>query len=285
MNLNEFRADLHCHSTCSDGTSSPEEIVQMAFEKGLKGLSITDHDTIEAYKIALPLAQKLGLELISGAEFSAVHHLSSVHILAYAFSIDNVAIQNFCKRHTQRRKNRNLEILKLLSSKGFPLSEEEVYQAAGASLADPKSTIGRPHIALAMVKKGYIESIQEGFHKYIGEGRCCYSPGESFSTQETIDVIHEAKGLAVIAHPHLIHPPLLLKQLLEMNFDGIECYYAKFTKEAHQRWTKIAKHRRWLITGGSDYHGSIKPNIKLGDSWVDETHFQVLLSHFKKVSS
>ena len=283
--MNDFRADLHCHTTSSDGTTSPEEIVKMAVELGLSGLSITDHDTVDAYSSAVPLAQKLGLELISGAEFSSMQDDVSVHILAYAFPLGSPLIQNFCAKHTQRRAARNKEILKRLTEHGMPLNEEEVLAAMPESPLNSHSTIGRPHIALAMRKKGYIQTIQEGFNKYLGEGKSCYFPGESFSTQETIDIIHQAKGLAVIAHPHLIDHPKTLKQLLEMNFDGIECYYARFHKEAHDRWLKIAQHRQWLVTGGSDYHGTIKPNIPLGASWINEERFRPLQKHFQEVSS
>lgn len=274
--MDEFRADLHCHSTCSDGTLTPEEIVEKAASIGLSGLSITDHDTIEAYQQAIPKAKQLGIELIPGVEFSAVHEGVSVHILAYAFSTDNPTIKNFCQRHYQRRINRNREILKLLTKHGMPLSEEELQEMVPMHA---KGTLGRPHIALAMVTKGYIQSIQDAFNKHLGEGKNCYAPGEPFSVEETLKIIHEAGGLAVIAHPHLIDHPATLKKLLEMDFDGIECYYARFPKDSHARWLKIAQHRKWLITGGSDFHGSIKPNIPLGASWVNEEAFRLLQNH------
>ncbi len=282
--MNEFRADLHCHSTCSDGTLSPEEIVKMASDIGLKGLSITDHDTVDAYQSAIPAAKKLGIELISGVEFSSMQDDVSVHILAYSFPIDSPIIKDFCQRHVQRRTNRNREILQNLRRHGMSINEEDVLEVVPSSPPHSHSTIGRPHIALALLKKGYIKTIQEGFSKYLAEGKCCYAPGESFSVEKTLDIIHQAQGLAVIAHPHLVDPPRILKKLLEMNFDGIECYYARFTKEYQKHWLKIAEHRQWLVTGGSDYHGSIKPNISLGVSWVDEKPFRVLQKHFQNVS-
>lgn len=279
--MSEFRADLHCHSTCSDGTTSPIELVKMAVEKGLSGLSITDHDTLDAYKTAAPLAQELEIELIPGVEFSAMQGNVSIHLLAYAFPLESSILHDFCLKHKHRRQDRNREILKKLTEKGMPLTEEEVLADMFPNLP---STIGRPHIALAMLKRGYIQTIQEGFNKFLGEGKSCYAEGKSFSVQETLDKIHQANGLAIIAHPHLINDAKTLKQLLEMNFDGIECFYARFPKESHERWVKIAKHRNWLITGGSDFHGEIKPNISLGSSWVDETHFLPLKQHFNQVS-
>lgn len=273
--MSEFRADLHCHTTCSDGSLSPIEILHLAKQNKLSALSITDHDTIEAYSQALPAALELGIELLTGVEFSAAHQNSSIHILGYGYQLENLAIQDFCKRHTERRLNRNRGILDLLHKIGMPISEEEL-QSTSSSSSHQKGTIGRPHIAMIMVKKGYITTPQEAFKKYIGEGRPCFVQGQTFTIEETIDVIHQAKGLAVIAHPHLIKQSHLLDILFAMNFDGIECYYGNFPAQDHKRWLKIAKKKNWLVTGGSDFHGSIKPNLNLGSSWIGKNEFQTL---------
>lgn len=275
--MNDFRADLHCHSTCSDGTLTPIEIIKLAKKIGLKGLSITDHDIIEAYKTTLPIAQEAGITLISGVELSAYHNRTSVHILGYSFSTESPIIEEFCLRHTRRRLDRNRQILTLLSKHGVHITEEDIQCEQGS-----KHTIGRPHIALAMLKKRYVNSIQEAFHKYIGEGRSCFSSGGYFSVEETIDVIHKAGGLAIIAHPHLIENQQTLNDLLSMNFDGIETFYARFPLPQNEKWNKIAEKKNWLITGGSDFHGEIKPTINLGCSWINEEKFKPLLDHFIK---
>lgn len=277
--MNEFRADLHCHTTCSDGTVSPSDIIQLACDLGLQGLSITDHDTIAAYQEAMPIAQAKNFPLISGIELSATHHQTSVHILAYSFSLTSATIQEFCQRHQQRREERNQRILHLLDTHGMPLSMEDFPQDLFSSPAT--HSIGRPHIALAMMKKGYISSIQQAFHQYIGEGKPCYVPNTAFSIEETLEVIHRAKGLAVIAHPHLIEEVGIVRDLLEMNFDGIEGYYARFPASVHERWLKIGGRKGWIVTGGSDFHGSIKPNIPLGSSWVNAEIFATLQKHFQ----
>ncbi len=274
----EFRADLHCHTSCSDGTTSPQEIIKLACEKGLSGLSITDHDTIEAYKTAIPAAKDLGLPLISGVEFSAIHRQTSVHILAYSFSLGSSLLQEFCLKHSQQRTERNQKILALLSSHRMPLTEAEIQDYLPTS---PK-IIGRPHIAFAMLKRGYVSSIQEAFSKYIGEGGPCYAMGHYFSVEETIELIHQTKGLAVIAHPHLIENPTIMQDLLHMNFDGIEGYYGRFIASQQERWVKIGKKKGWLITGGSDFHGEMKPNLSLGSSWVNEETFNILQNRFKQ---
>jgi 3',5'-nucleoside bisphosphate phosphatase len=280
--MSDFRADLHCHTTCSDGTYTPEQIVRHAVELGLKGLSITDHDCIEAYTTVLPLAQELGLEIVSGVEFSAVHQNVSIHILCYAFALDNPTIHKFCEKHKQRRGQRNREILDLLAHHGMPLTKEEIEIQSPHIPFNPRRAIGRPHIALAMVKKGYVENVNQAFKKFLGENKPCYSSGESFSVQETIQRIHEAKGFAVIAHPHLIDNPGIIHNLLQLDFDGIECYYAKFPSQKHKRWLKIAQDKHWMITGGSDFHGEIKPLISLGSSWIGEESFRPLYKRFRE---
>lgn len=277
--MNQFRADLHCHTTFSDGTLTPEEIIKLASTIGLRGLSITDHDTIDAYPDAVPIAEQVGIALLPGIEFSASHRGKSVHILAYSFPWNSSVIHDFCQKHTQRRLLRNRGILQLLNKHGMSITEEELQPNLSQH-----GTTGRPHIAVAMLKKGYVSSIQEAFSLYLGEGKPCYTPGGYFSVQETIDLIHKAKGLAIIAHPHLINDQTLIRDLLKMNFDGIEGYYARFPKVQQEKWVEIGRKKGWIITGGSDYHGEIKPMSALGTSWVCEETFQILYDHFKKSS-
>lgn len=280
--MKEFFADLHCHTTCSDGSKKPEEIVLLAKQIGLSALCITDHDSIQAYSLALPIAKQENIELITGVEFSTVHQGVSIHILGYSFPPNAPLLQTFCEKHHLRREQRNRDILKLLEKHGMPLTENEFLSSLDQTDLKQGKTIGRPHIAEVMIKKGYVKTVQEAFNKYLGEGKCCYAEGAFFSTLETIELIHEAKGLAIIAHPHLIDVPHILQDLLTLDFDGIECYYAKFPMSDHERWLKIAKKKNWIVTGGSDYHGAIKPNLPLGSSYVDEAHFNVLADHFKR---
>lgn len=270
--MNEFRADLHCHTTCSDGTVSPEDIVLLAIKRNLSGLAITDHDSIHAYPIALPIARKLQFPLISGVEFSSMHNNKNVHLLGYSFSLTSTAIHDFCERHHRRRTMRNNAILEKLAKHGMAISEDELGESP---------TLGRPHIAMALMKKGYVTSLQEAFHKYIGDGKPCYAPGGYFSVEETIDIIHQAGGFAVIAHPHLIQEPNLVNELLDMPFDGIEGYYGRFPADQQERWVKMGEKRGWLVTGGSDFHGDIKPMQPLGSSWVGEETFRRLEARFK----
>jgi predicted metal-dependent phosphoesterase TrpH len=271
-----FRADLHCHTTCSDGSMPVDEIIKLAVEIGLKGLSITDHDTIDAYPMAEQWARDASLALIPGVELSAVHRGTSIHILGYSFSINSPAMISFCSQHQTRRLARMTEMLHLLNKHGMPLSEEELYASRGTNRG-----IGRPHLAQAMVKKGYAKDVNEAFKRYLAEGRPCYASGKPNSVEETLACIKEARGIAVLAHPHLIDNTGVLKDLLSMPFDGMECFYARFSKAQNQRWINIAETRGWLISGGSDFHGAIKPTIPLGCSWTNEETFQRLLDHYQ----
>jgi len=275
--MTDFRADLHCHTTCSDGTCSPAEIIELASKCGLQGLSITDHDTIAAYREALYAAEAKKMALISGVELSAVHLGSSVHVLAYSFPVDSPPLTEFCLRRRRSREQRIEKILFLLAKEGMILTEadfpEEIFNLSTHS-------IGRPHIAAVLVNKGYVSSIQEAFHLFIGEGKSCFVPSSTASVEETIDIIHQANGLAVIAHPHLIGNRKVLNDLLKMNFDGIEGYYARFPTSANEPWLKIGAKKGWIITGGSDFHGTIKPQQPLGSSWVCQETFTLLQQHF-----
>lgn len=262
-----FRADLHCHSLFSDGTSTPEELIHLAKSLKLSALSITDHDTILAYERAIPEAKKNGIILGVGAEFSSIFQEWNVHILAYDFDLESKPIQEFCKKHEERREDRNRRILTKLKQRKMEIRESELHAIGGLG------SIGRPHIAKLMMDHGYVKTIQEAFNHYIGDGKLCYDPGLAFSVGETIEVIHAASGKAFLAHPHLFGEGARALKVLDHPFDGIECHYSKCLPEQEARWIKIAKERRLLMSGGSDYHGSFKPLITLGCSWVDEETF------------
>lgn len=264
----EFRADLHCHSYYSDGMLSPMELIDLAKAQGLSGLSITDHDTIDAYEEATSYAMQMGLQLGRGVEFSCHLEKHSVHLLGYGFEYKHPLITDFCRRHQERREHRNREILAKLKKQGIVIEESDL---------PSRGSIGRPHIARIMMAKNYVTSIKEAFQKYLGERALCYAAGEPFTVDETIAVIHAAQGKAVIAHPHLMMPRSLVYRLLQFAFDGIECYYGRFTRRECQLWLQIAKERNWLVSGGSDFHNA-EEGI-LGSSFIYSQHeFNALFS-------
>ncbi|MCH9609060.1 MAG: 5'-3' exoribonuclease [Chlamydiales bacterium] len=262
-----FKADLHCHSFFSDGTDSPERLIELAIESGLSALSITDHDTTAAYPEALFAAKERNFLLLPGVEFSASYKGDPVHVLGYGYDIKSPHIQELCNQHQIRRRDRNLKILANLSKLGIDIELEEL----GSS-----GTIGRPHIALALQKRGFISTIREAFDLYLGEGKAAYDPGEPITVSETIDVIHQGGGKAVLAHPHLISRSNTVRHVLTLPFDGIEGYYAKMPFHREKKWIDIGKEKGWIVTGGSDYHGSVKPLNVLGSSWVGKDSFDAL---------
>lgn len=267
----EFKADLHCHTNCSDGTDSPEEILHLAKKAGLSGLSITDHDTIRAYTPDLfKIAEKIGLRLLSGAEISSEIDQIPVHILAYGIDIESRSFHTFLETMQKRREKRNLAILEKLKAKKMPISYDELKAFAH------ERTIGRPHIAQIMVEKGYVSSFRDAFELYLKEGACCFSSGIKFTPPEVIEEIHKAKGKAVLAHPHFYKGKNFIKKLLAFAFDGYECYYSRLDPSQEKPWIKRAEEKGLIITGGSDYHGKLKPFITLGASWVGLETFELL---------
>jgi predicted metal-dependent phosphoesterase TrpH len=240
---------------------------------GLSGLAITDHDTTLAYDTAVAAAKEVGILLGTGIEFSCEFEGTSLHLLGYDYLLHSPAVEQLCIRHRKRRLERNRAILAELKKQGMPIEEEEIFQNHVGN------SVGRPHIAQAMVRKAYVGSIREAFHRYLGEGEKCYVAGEPFAPEEAIGALHEAKGKAFIAHPHLIPKGMPLGKILELPFDGIECFYARFPKNNCDKWLQIAEKKGWLISGGSDFHGDSKPDAPLGSSFVDRKVFDSLFQN------
>lgn len=266
----EPRYDLHMHSIYSDGTDAPKELIDKAKELGLSGISITDHDTIAAYNDELfDYAKQAGIELIVGVEFSTTFEKHPIHILGYNFRLDDTGIKKLTEMHKERRRERNLGILELLGKRGIKITEEELH-------AKGQTSIGRPHIAMVMVEKGYVDTVADAFQQYIGDSKPCWLQGRQFSVQETIATIHGAKGSAVFAHPILLKRKNMIRKVAALGFDGMECYYARFSKEQCQEMQRIAERYELLITGGSDYHGHIKEFNRMGSSFTNQEDLQRL---------
>jgi 3',5'-nucleoside bisphosphate phosphatase len=272
------RADLHCHSTHSDGSLSPKELVALAKTIGLNALAITDHDAISSYQEALLYAKEVDICLLPGVELSTTYNEEQIHVLGYAFDPEAKALKEFCANCRKNRRERNREILERLKKKGMSLEETDL-----AKEPDEYTAYGRPHIAKAMCEKGYVQNIQEAFLRYIGEGKSCYVPGVKYSTSEAIEVIHASSGKAVIAHPHLIQKKKVVEALLKLPFDGLETYYSRFNQDVDRRWLEVAQKHALFSTGGSDFHGSAKPEVKLGIKLTPEDVFYMLWSHFQNV--
>ncbi len=263
------KIDLHIHSTASDGSLSPLEILAMAQKLNLGAIAITDHDTINGSKDALAFGIPPYVKFLTGIEISAspppsFHCPGSFHVLGYAINIDDPVLNHTLALLQESRKNRNPKIIELLNRMGFELTLNEVRNEVG------ECQIGRPHIACLMVKKGFAQSIDEAFAKYLSKGKPAYVDKYRIDGARAIEIILGAGGIPVLAHPFLlqIKNDAVLENLIitltEMGLKGIEVYYPEHTPERIACYTEIANRHGLLITGGTDFHGPIKPEIRMG---------------------
>lgn len=256
--------DLHTHSTCSDGTFSPEDLVREAKKAGVTHLALTDHDTVEGVEAAARAAREEGLAFLPGIEISAEFQPGTLHILGYGLDPRNEALRRRLEEVQRWRRERNPRIVERLTALGMDLTMEEVAARAGGDL------VGRPHFAQTLLDKGYVQTRQEAFDRFLAKGRPAYVDKVRLSPQESVALIREAGGVAVLAHPLQlkIQDPQALEafvgELREMGLQGIECYYRNHTEEDEARFLAIAQRHALLPTGGSDFHGTNRPFIRLG---------------------
>ena len=263
------RIDLHIHSTASDGTLTPSEILALAQNLRLGAIAITDHDTLDGSKDALSFGIPPSVKFLTGVEISAeppppFSTAGSFHILGYAVDVDHPDLNHKLLMLRDSRKRRNPKILKLLSRLGIEIALDEVRNLSG------DSQLGRPHIAQLMVEKGYVQSINAAFDEYLGNGKPAYVDRFRFECEETIKTILNAGGIPVLAHPLLLGIKEndifedLIAVMTEMGLKGLEVYYPEHTKNLIAYYSRLASHFNLLITGGTDFHGDIKPEIKMG---------------------
>lgn len=251
--------DLHLHSNHSDGLFTPEEIVTLAAKLDLRAISIVDHDDIGAIEAAIKRGQELNVEIIPGVELSTREENSEVHILGYFIDYRDTKILDYLDFFRQERYKRALKILEKLKRLGIALKVETVLQKAGPG------SIGRPHIADAMLEEGYVYSFDEAFHKYIGDGRPAYVPKFKISPEKAIDLITSLGGLAFLAHPGIDLRNEEVLRLAKIGLDGIETVHPKHNLEKI-RWLKqVSNQYELLESGGSDCHGNRKGQILMGN--------------------
>lgn len=261
--------DLHSHTTESDGTSTPEELVAEAVRIGLEALGVTDHDTFAGYDAALPFAQKAGLELVCGIELStrlpntAKPRGRSVHLLAYFLdSAPLASFRGWLQELQASRRDRNRRMAERLRSLGVDVHLEEV-EALGRSIA------GRPHFARLMLEKGYVRSHQEAFDEFLDESAKAYVPREEPSTSEAIARVLEAGGLPSLAHPLRLGlnaeaEERALANLVEAGLPALEVWHSDHGPSSVARYRDLARRLDLIPTGGSDFHGAHKPKVRLG---------------------
>jgi len=250
--------DLHIHTDCSDGKLSPEKVVELAAEKQLSAISITDHDTLSGIARARCVAGRFGVQVVSGIELSSTFKGIEIHILGYCFDERFPALVEYAQEFTAWREERAKNILHKLSNLGVRLPFEVLKMRVRGGV------ICRPHIAHALMEEGYVFSYQEAFSKYLGEDKPCFISKKSLSPQKAIKMLHQAGGLAFLAHPGIGKCPQILDDLLLMGFDGIEIYHPNHLPEDISALERLAEKHALLISGGSDCHGIRTENLALG---------------------
>jgi predicted metal-dependent phosphoesterase TrpH len=254
--------DLHIHSNISDGSDTPEQVVDLAAAAGLSALALTDHDRLDGIDRARVRAARHGIELIAGCELSC-EHTGTMHVLVYFLEPAEGPLQAELGRLQQARDTRNVRLLERLSAAGVPISLDELEQEAGGSGA------GRPHIAAIMVRKGVVGSIKEAFDVWLGKGLPGYLDKERLTPDAALRLARASGGVPVLAHPLSLglDPPELdrqLSELSEMGLAGLECAYGRYSSEERKSLADLAHSHGLCATGGSDHHGTYKPDLTVG---------------------
>ncbi len=259
--------DLHTHSTASDGTFKPKELILLAKKSGLKALALTDHDTVDGLYEAYQTAKEENFPFLCGVEISVKFDgPGHFHLLGYFLEPPD-GLKDILEKLKAARATRNKKMVEKLRELGIEIELEEL-QSLG------QGEIGRPHFAYLLVKKGYVKTIEEAFEKYLKKGAPAYFPKALLTEAEAINAIRKAKGIPVLAHPVTLKLPeenlrSYLKWLKELGLMGVEVYYSEHTKTFTNFLERLADELFLIKTGGSDFHGQNKPNIKLGVGFGD----------------
>ena len=241
--------DMHIHTTASDGVWTTRQVIEEAKKSRLDGISITDHDTVAAIPEAVSIGEELEFAIIPGIEFSTVWRDHNVHILAYWIDYEDEEFLRYLELMQEDRRTRCRRIADKLSYFGMPIDIEQLISTNGDS-------IGRPHLAKALVDNGYVENTREAFQKWLAKGAAAYVPRNPCCPFETIELIKKYHGAAVLAHPGKGVPDSLVEQLAMFGLDGIEAYHPEHDRRMSQKYLRMGRFFRIAVTGGSDFHGT-----------------------------
>lgn len=256
--LDKKRCDLHVHTNFSDGTFSPEEVVEYANKIRLSCIAITDHDTVDGISPALKYAAGKNTEIIPGVEFTAEIKECEVHILGFFIDHGKKWFIEELKNLRRLREKRMQRMLESLGKKGINLTMEQVRNVSG------EGSLGRLHLAKLLFEKGHVRSVQEAFDIYIGSGKPCYVKGDRISPRDAIEMIAKLKGASVLAHPRIMGRDEFIPEFVKAGLKGIEVYHTDHAEAAVNHYKKIAQDYGLLMTGGSDCHGTGKGKILMG---------------------
>lgn len=260
--------DLHVHSTCSDGTLSPTELVDYAIQKGLSAFALTDHDCVEGLDTILSYAKSLpnAPEIIPGIELSTDENGQEVHMVGLFIDHHNPEFNQYLQEFIESRTTRNKKMCHLLQEHGMNITYEEL------EAEFPGAVLTRAHYAKLLLKHGYVKSIREAFERFLGDHCPCYVSREKITPVMAIDLIKKAGGLAILAHPILYHMSdarldVLVQKLKEAGLTGIEAIYSTYSPAEERHIRKLAAKYDLLLSGGSDFHGENKPGLDLGTGY------------------
>lgn len=242
-------ADLHLHSYFSDGTYSPEEVVSEAHKMALQAIALTDHDTMEGCPRAAVACQTVGIEFIPACEFTAEMDEIEVHLLGYCLDIENEQLKAELAKFQEVRQTRIHAMTARLNQLGIPLQAETVFELANCRAP------GRPHVARALVQEEFCSSLDEAFERFLKKGKPAWAPKFKISAEKAIDLIHQAGGLAVMAHPGLSRADETIPEMIAAGLDGMECFHTKHSTNMTEHYLQVAEANHLLVTGGSDCHG------------------------------
>jgi hypothetical protein len=277
--------DLHSHSTASDGTFAPADVVRLAKDCGVSGLALTDHDTIGGIAEAAAEAKRVGIDFLPGIEISAEFpHPGTLHILGYGIDPESKVLRELTGTLLEGRDNRNPKIIARLQELNVAITMAEVEHEAKADQSEKKKPIGRPHIAAILLRKGYVSSIKQAFDKYLAPGGLAYFDKERLTPKQALEAIRSSGGLPVLAHPVQLRTEndaqleRAIKDLVDLGLAGLEVIHSDHNAALVEKYGALADRYHLLKTGGSDFHGTNKAYIKLGDArghqvprvWFDE---------------
>ena len=265
-------ADLHLHSHFSDGTFSPEELAGHGVRLGFAALALTDHDSVEGCARMTELCKAAGIVFIPGTELTAEHNDIEVHLLGYFVDMQNQKLLTEIAKFQVVRQNRIREMVARLNELNIPLKAEAVF-----ALANCKSP-GRPHVARALVKAGLVANSDEAFRRFLKKNRPAWVPKAKISALEAIELVHQAGGLAIMAHPGLNRTDDMIPALVDAGLDGIECFHTRHSTATSERYLEIADKFHLLVTGGSDCHGFSKGKPLIGTVKLPCDHVEKLKS-------
>jgi predicted metal-dependent phosphoesterase TrpH len=265
MNQHPTQVDLHIHSTASDGVFTPSEVVHLALARGLSVIALTDHDTLSGVTEAQQAATGTGLEVITGVEINAESERGALHILGYYVDSESGPLRKRLQAMRDARADRARTMIERLGKMGIPLEWEEVQALATGD------SVGRPHVARALLNRGYVGTIQEASDRFVGHDGPAYAPRLRLTPQEAIQTIIAARGVAVLAHPACSGPAAMARipEFIGYGLRGMEVYYPDHLPEELEMLLKLCQRYGLLATGGSDFHGpDVKEGAPLGSVYV-----------------